>query len=333
MGKSVINMAEMIQSIRAIAKTLLTEKKVSVIMGFAEGSLPLKPTPVFIEKAEDVEKLIWNEVCNLNLVRLIPTEKPTGKIGIILRTCEIKSFVVMVNEHQLKRDDFLLIGVPCQYGKLNIIKLEAEVMGKEVLDFAVEAGNITLKGVEFAQSFKMEDFLSESCVYCQEKVPKRYDYIAEPASPTSSPTQNTMKEFDDVIEFEKLSADERWEYISKELEKCNRCYACRNSCPLCYCKECFVDVNQPQWFSKANDLPETILFHLTRAMHLAGRCTECGACTSACPEGINIHIIFKRLQQAVKDRWNYRAGVKVGDPASLGTYNPNDPQEFIVEED
>ncbi|MCK5347453.1 MAG: 4Fe-4S dicluster domain-containing protein [Candidatus Heimdallarchaeota archaeon] len=326
-------MTEIIQSIKAIAKKLLTENKVSVIIGFAEGSLPVKPAPVFIEKAEDVEKLIWNEMCNLNLVRLIPTEAPTGKIGIILRNCEIKSFVVMVNEHQLKRDDFLIIGVPCQYGKLNTFKLEAELAGKEILEFAIEKETITLKGNDFTQSFKIEDYLNEACVYCQEKVPKRYDFIAEPSTPDTTSSPNKNQEFDDVVEFEKLSPDERWEYISKELEKCNRCYACRNACPLCYCKTCFVDVNQPQWFSKANDLPETILFHLTRAMHLAGRCTECGACTSACPEGINIHIIFKRLQQAVEDRWNYRSGVRIGDSASMGTYKPNDPQEFIVEED
>ena len=124
-------MAEIVQSIKDIARKLLTEKKVSVIMGFEEGSLPLKPTPVFIEKVEDVEKLIWNEMCGLNLVRFIPADVPEEKIGIILRTCEIRSFVVMVNEHQLKREDFLIIGVPCQHGKLNISKLEADVAEKK----------------------------------------------------------------------------------------------------------------------------------------------------------------------------------------------------------
>ncbi|TFH31282.1 MAG: 4Fe-4S ferredoxin [Promethearchaeota archaeon] len=326
-------MAGIIHSIKEIAKKLLAEKKVSVIIGFIEGSLPLKTTPAFIKQAEEVDTLIWNETCNLNLVKFIPTDVPNEKMGIILRNCEIRSFVVMVNENQLKREDFLIIGVPCQFGKLNISKLEEILEGKEILDLTIEEETITLKGFDFTQSFKIEDFLIDSCVYCQEKVPQHYDYIAELSNPVKNSSQKKVEEFDDVIEFEKLSPDERWEYISEELKRCNRCYACRNACTLCYCEECFVDLNQPQWFSKGNDLPETILFHLTRAMHLAGRCTECGACTSACSEGINIHIIYKKLQQAVKDRWNYRAGVKIGESASLGTFNTNDPQEFIVKED
>ena len=154
-------MAEIVQSIKDIARKLLTEKKVSVIMGFVEGSLPLKPTPAFIKKVEDIDNLIWNEMCNLNLVRLIPTDGPEEKIGIILRTCEIRSFVVMVNEHQLKRDDFLIIGVPCQHGKLNISKLEGEVAGKEILEFVIDQGTITLKGNDLAQSLNVDEYLSE----------------------------------------------------------------------------------------------------------------------------------------------------------------------------
>ena len=66
--------------------------------------------------------------------------------------------------------------------------------------------------------------------------------MGEPA-----PAMAAEKEYDRVEAFEKLSAEERWAYFTKEMAKCIRCNACRNACPSCYCKICFVEQSQPQW--------------------------------------------------------------------------------------
>ena len=58
-----------------------------------------------------------------------------------------------------------------------------------------------------------------------------------------------------------------------------RCYACRNACPLCVCQErCIAETLDPKWLTQRMGIPEKFLFHFVHAMHLAGRCTECGEC-------------------------------------------------------
>ena len=54
-------------SIREVAEKLLSEKKVDLIIGYERGTLPLRTTPCFVDKVEDVQKLVWNASCDANL--------------------------------------------------------------------------------------------------------------------------------------------------------------------------------------------------------------------------------------------------------------------------
>ena len=50
---------------------------------------------------------------------------------------------------------------------------------------------------------------------------------------------------------EEMSLEERKAYWEKELSRCIRCYACRNACPLCVCKEsCIAETRDPHWISQ-----------------------------------------------------------------------------------
>ena len=51
-----------------------------------------------------------------------------------------------------------------------------------------------------------------------------------------------------------MPAEDRWRRFEDELGKYIRCYACREVCPLGYCKECFLDETMPQGFHKTTDL-------------------------------------------------------------------------------
>ena len=69
---------------------------------------------------------------------------------------------------------------------------------------------------------------------------------------------------------------------------------------------------------------------MTRAIHLSGRCTGCGACDRACPENINLHFLFKVIRYSAKSRWNLSAGMEIGQVPIMGSFSEDDPQEFIV---
>ena len=183
-----------------------------------------------------------------------------------------------------------------------------------------------MNGAEFEKRFNRKDILHHSCKTCTHPAPVISDRLV--GSPVPSPPDDT---FEDIAAFEALSPDERWDYFNGEMQKCIRCYACRNACPLCYCKECFVDATRPQWIGKSVDLSDTALFHLMRGFHLAGRCVQCGACERACPMGVDIGKLNRKFAKDVLENFSYQSGMSLDTTAPLSTYRPDDPEQFIFE--
>jgi ferredoxin len=137
---------------------------------------------------------------------------------------------------------------------------------------------------------------------------------------------------DEKAELEKFTAmglDERREFWQEQFSRCLKCYACRAACPLCYCTRCTVECNQPQWIPvPAHDLGN-LEWNVMRAMHLAGRCTNCGDCSRACPVGIPLHLLNQKLILDVSANFNSRSGMAAKADHSLSTFKPDDPEDFI----
>jgi formate dehydrogenase subunit beta len=164
--------------------------------------------------------------------------------------------------------------------------------------------------------------LSDSCTTCPFPNPVVFDeMIGEKATERSPDTS--------LAEFARLSPDERWQSLSEDIARCVRCYACRQVCPNCYCPVCFVDASQPVLCGKTTELSDNMVFHVMRALHMAGRCVECGSCARACPMGIDLMKFNRKAAQIVKERFNSVAGVKEDEAPALAIFDPNDKQEFI----
>ena len=78
-----------------------------------------------------------------------------------------------------------------------------------------------------------------------------------------------------------------------------------------------MDSTRPQWIGKTTDPSDTLIFHLTRALHLAGRCIECGACERACPMGVDIRKLNRKLAGDVKELFGYEAGISLEEQALI----------------
>ena len=315
-------MPDLSNQIREAARKLLQQKEVELVIGFEQGTLPLHSTPCFIREQEEVERLIWDSFCENNLAKYLV--KRQEKVAIIAKGCDVRAIVELIKEKQLSREQVIIIGVPCQ-GMVDRRRIEAELEGKEILEAEEKDDKLALKGNGFTKVLNRNEYLYPSCEVCTHRNPVIYDILIG-----DMVAEKAADQYPDIAGFEAKSAEERWQYISNEVSKCIRCYACRNACPLCYCQECFVDNTYPQWIGKTANISDTIIFHIMRAFHLAGRCVGCGACERACPMGVDIRKLNRKLVSDVKGLFDYEAGISLDQVAPLATFKPDDPEGFML---
>ena len=107
-------------------------------------------------------------------------------------------------------------------------------------------------------------------------------------------------------EMDSYSQPERFSKWIYEFQKCIKCYGCRNICPVCFCNECSLE--HPDLIATGALPPEVPIFHMVRAVHMAGRCIDCGLCEDACPVDIPLRLLYRKTNEIVKDLFNYEAG-------------------------
>jgi formate dehydrogenase subunit beta len=325
-------MEQIEKKIRETAEQLLKDGRVDLVIGFEKGTLPLKARPAFITKPEDVKRLIWNGFCENNLAVYIPFYRrllDSGKkIAVIAKGCDARSIVLHRQENVCKDDQVLIIGIPCE-GMIDRRKVEQEVAPAEVLEATSKNDSLLVKGSGFEKTLRKQDFICDDCRMCEHRTPPVYDELIE--ADIKEPESKTREAL--VKEFESKTPEERWEYFTKEVSRCIRCYACRNACPACYCNECFVDCTQPQWIGTAtDDQTDLQLFQIIRTYHLAGRCVHCGSCTRACPMDINISLLLSKLSDDAKKLFDYETGIEAEGKPVLNKYQEDDTNEGFFEE-
>ena len=117
--------------IKELARNLLREKKVDVIIGYTKGTVPLSSSPVFITKEEDVDKLLWNNLCYVNLANylapriatLYDEEGQKLKVGIVAKGCVGRALIHLAVEKQINLENIKMIGISCN-GIINRKRIE-----------------------------------------------------------------------------------------------------------------------------------------------------------------------------------------------------------------
>ena len=126
--------------------------------------------------------------------------------------------------------------------------------------------------------------------------------------------------------------EERWLFWQSQFSKCIKCYACRAACAMCYCGRCQADFNQPQLITIEATPLGNFEWHTMRAMHLAGRCVNCGDCGRACPVGIPVHLLSIRSAMTTKESFDVDAGTDAQMVSAMSTFEKDDKEAFIQHE-
>jgi len=315
-------MGHVSQEIREVAEKLLEEDRVDLVIGFEDGSLPLRVTPCFVRSREEAKRLVWNSFCENNLATYLPKKK--GRIGIVAKGCDSRSIVGFLKERQIERENLVIIGVPCE-GMIDRKKVEDKLKGREILTTEETPEEIIVKGEGYEEKIQKGEVLPENCRACTHRNPVLYDVLIG----ETLEEQQGIDEFERIKDFEGKSTEDRWAYFSQETEKCIRCYACRNACPICYCEACCVDSSEPQWFGQSVERTDTQIFHIVRTFHTTGRCVDCGACVRACPMDVDLRFLNKKIDKDVRELFSFEAGTDPEEPPPLTTYKQDDPEEFV----
>jgi len=289
---------------------------VDVVIAYGQGFDAAHGEPCFVTKEEGIDSLILNPLCEHNLASYLPGQKKK-KTGVVVKGCDSRTIVQLLEEGLIERENIVIIGVPCR-GVASAKKLSKALNHQPVEDLRFEGDLIVAKTLEGEKRISLADVFPDKCRTCQYPTPLVYDVlVGEPIESDKDPDSV----YGDVRELMGKSLEERKAYWEKEIGRCTRCYACRNACPLCVCQDsCIAETRDPHWMSQRSSLSEKMMFHLIHAIHLAGRCTECGECERACPMDIPLGKLKKKINMDMLELFGYQPGVNREDKPPLYTF-------------
>ncbi len=265
-------MSRIEKDLRKCVAESLKEGTVKYVIGYETGSLKGKTRPYLVRTPEEAAKLVWNNDCKLNLAKYVLGVGE--KIGVIVKGCDGRALVELIKENQIKRENLLIIAPECS-GVSTTPKLGEASSGAKSL--------------------------AEHCRGCKVKVSPIYDIVLHGSS-GARPSS-----FEKSSQEAPLPENQRsWSTIFSE---CIKCMACVKACPLCYCVDCSIEGYRPLLISKLRMPKELMTFHLIRALHMAGRCVECGACEFACPIGIPLTRFYSQVNKEVGKILGYSPGL------------------------
>ncbi|MEW6399421.1 MAG: dehydrogenase [Bacillota bacterium] len=300
---------------------LLAGGEVRMFLGYGAGRTPLRVRPRHVLRPEGAAGLVWNEFCAPSLAKyLLDEQEEEGRVGVLVKTCDLRAMKRLVADRRVDRERVLLVGVGCA-GVVDAGKVEA-LLVEPVLEAGVQDGKLVLQTRSGVRELPREEYLLERCLHCEDPNPREVDLLV---GPEVAPWAARPRDYAEVAEVTALGAAGRAAYWDRQFARCLRCFACRNVCPACSCRECSLEVWEPMWLPREVSVSEQYMFHFTRAFHVAGRCVDCGECERVCPVSIPLMKLNRALQKEIQELFGVERPWEPEEKEPLAMYTPDDP--------
>jgi formate dehydrogenase subunit beta len=362
---------QLVNSINSFLRSLLEKKLLDALLvplKLPSGSMvaaALVSDPEMLKDANPLAPVMPVSTARIvsSMTKVAPSQK---KVGVVLRSCELRALIELVKLKQASLDNLVLIGIDC-YGTYS------------VADYEKFSGETPALAEELIKKGGDDPRLREACQVCEYPSPLNADlvigligvetakrFLVEAASPEgerllealelSEGDSGEAKKREAAIADLTASRTKRKEELFGQYQSelsgldnmlstfasCINCHNCRIACPLCYCKECFFDSPTFEWAADkylgwadkrgALRMPtDSLLFHLTRLNHMVTSCVGCGLCQEACPNGITVFPIFRMVGDEVQKSFEYVPGRSLEEELPLSVFREDELDEVGVQ--
>lgn len=343
-----VNDGDTVGAVRDLFRMMFEKQVVDALLVPVQGAngsiMPaLVKNPTRLDRADPFAPVMaFNSA---RLVSMLTRDGAGTKLGVVLRSCEIRAVVELVKFNQVKLDHVLIIGVDC-FGTSAVPDY------KPAPDLFARARDGSEDGVA----------VRSACAICERPTPtntamsigfigvdgskalvvEMQDEIAGQlgVQPDESMADTRAAVLAELVTRRTARRDAEFKRFHDDMQanggmaayfaNCMECTNCMNACPICYCKECFFRtanaehataelMHTAQRHGALTMPPDALLFQLTRLNHMATSCVGCGMCEAACPHDIPLTAMFRTVGARVQKIFEYEPGRDVNDkPPFMG---------------
>ena len=279
------------------------------------------------------------------------------RVAAVVKPCEARAIVELAKFKQVDIDKVLIVSCDC-IGTFHVLKYKEMLeRGESPLDKALNA----VKTLDFSE-------FRDACKACLTVKPPTYDlnlaFIGEVRveagskagvealrktglNPVNIEERPIIRE---ITELKRKNREELKALTEKEVcgvkklneffKDCISCHNCMETCPICYCKECFLDSERYDYMAKAFFswqygeglkplLENKVQFHIGRAIHMSTSCVTCGLCEQACPQEVKLARFFMLLADSNQSLFNYYPGRRLDEKPPVQEFKPEELAEFV----